>query len=304
MNQNTLQKEYTFEGIGLHTGKYAHLTLCPAPENTGIRFLRTDLGDGAQIDALAENVSNTARSTTISAGAAKAVTVEHLLSALTGLGVDNALVKLDNDEVPILDGSARRYVEAILADGLRPQAAERRFLELDREIEVRDEQSGAWIRITPADKPSFALTTDFNSRVLGIQKTRWEPGDDYAAQIAPCRTFVFFHDLLPLARLGLIRGGDVDNAIVVAEHPVSDADMEEVCRLLGKPLMKVSREGYLNNLELHFPDECGRHKLLDLIGDLRLAGGWVNAAVSAYKSGHTINTNAAKALRAALKPTK
>ena len=159
MNQNTLQKEYTFKGIGLHTGKYAHLTLCPAPENTGIRFLRTDLGDGAQIDALAENVSNTARSTTISAGAAKAVTVEHLLSALTGLGVDNALVKLDNDEVPILDGSARRYVEAILADGLRPQAAERRFLELDREIEVRDEQSGAWIRITPADKPSFALTT-------------------------------------------------------------------------------------------------------------------------------------------------
>ena len=303
MQQNTLKNSYTFEGIGLHTGKYAHLTLSPAPADTGIRFLRTDLGADACVEALAENVSNTARSTTISSGDAKVVTVEHLLSALTGLGVDNARIEIDNDEVPILDGSARRYVEAILADGLQPQDAERKYIDIPREIEVRDERSGAWVRITPAAAPSFELTTDFNSRVLGVQRTHWNPGVDYASQIAPCRTFVFFHDLLPLARLGLIQGGDVENAIVVAEHPVSEADMDEVCRLLGKPHMEVSREGYLNNLTLHFPDECGRHKLLDLIGDLRLAGGWLNAAVTAFKSGHTINTQAAKALRAALQST-
>ncbi len=302
MHQNTLKNRYAFEGIGLHTGKYAHMTLCPAPADTGIRFLRTDLGPDATVEALAENVTNTARSTTLSSGDAKVVTVEHLLSALTGLGVDNALIEIDNDEVPILDGSARLYAEAIRADGLQSQDAERRFITVPREIEVRDEQSGAWVRITPADGPSFDLTTDFNSRVLGVQRTHWDPSVDYASQIAPCRTFVFFHDLLPLARLGLIKGGDVENAIVVAEHPVSDADMEEVCRLLGKPRMEVTGEGYLNNLTLHFPDECGRHKLLDLVGDLRLAG-WLNATVTAFKSGHTINSQAAKALRAAIQST-
>lgn len=304
MHQNTLKIEYSFEGIGLHTGKFAHLTLCPAPENTGIRFLRTDLGADAFIDALAENVSNTARSTTISSGDAKAVTVEHLLSALTGLGVDNALIKLDNDEVPILDGSARLYAEAIHRDGLQPQGAPRKYIDIDREIEVRDEKSGAWVRITPAGEPSYDLTTDFNSRVLGVQRTHWDLSVDYADEFAPCRTFVFFHELLPLARMGLIKGGDIENAIVVAEHPVSDADLEEVCRLLGKPLMHVNKEGYLSNLILRFPDECGRHKMLDLLGDLRLAGGYLNATITAYKSGHTINTNAAKALRAALNPTK
>ena len=302
MKQNTLKQKHTFEGIGLHTGKTARMTLCPAPADTGIRFLRTDLGPDAFVPARAENVSCTARSTTISCGEAKVVTVEHLLSALTGLGIDNALIEITNEEVPILDGSARFYAEAIAAGGIQPQDAERRPFTLDREIEVRDERSGAWIRIAPADRPSVDLITDFNSRVLGVQRSHWDPGVDYAAQIAPCRTFVFFHDLLPLARQGLIRGGDVENAIVVAEHPVSREELDEVCTLLGKPRLEVTGAGYLNNLELRFPDECGRHKLLDLLGDLRLAG-WFNASVAAFKSGHTINTQAAKALRAAIQST-
>ena len=301
MNQNTLQKEYTFEGIGLHTGKYAHLTLCPAPENTGIRFLRTDLGDGAAVEALAENVTNTARSTTISAGAAKAVTVEHLLSALTGLGVDNALVRLDNDEVPILDGSARYYVEAIAKDGLQKQDADRKYIELSEPIEIVDEKRGSCIRIEPAAETAYDAAIDFNSRVLGIQQVHWDKTVDYKSQIAPCRTFVFLHEIAYLFQMGLVKGGDVDNAIVIVEHPIPDEQLEELCSLFNVKKLRISDKGYLNNLRLYFNDECGRHKLLDLMGDLRLSGGFLRAQVTASKPGHAINTRAAQAIRDAIK---
>ena len=300
MNQHTLGNTCTFEGKGLHTGRYAHMSVEPAPPDTGIRFLRTDIGPDAFVDALAENVSSTARSTTISNGEVSAVTVEHILSALTGMGIDNALIRLDNAEVPILDGSARLYAEAFRLAGVVPQDAPRRLLELAREVEVRDERSGTWVRAVPSDRPGISITVDFGSRVLGVQSAAWTPDTDYASEVAPCRTFVFFHEIEFLARQGLVKGGDVDNAIVIIEHPVSQKQIDDLCSLLGLPSLTCTEEGYLNNLELHFPDECGRHKLLDIIGDLRLAGGWLNASVTAFKPGHTINTMAAKEIRKAL----
>ena len=299
MRQHTLANPCYFEGKGLHTGLYTHMYVWPAPAGTGIRFVRTDLGD-ACVEALAENVTNTARSTTLSLGEASAVTVEHILSALTGMGIDNAVVRLDNAEVPILDGSALPYVEAFRLAGIVAQDAEREFLELGHTVEVKDEKSGAWVRIEPSDKPEIAITVDFNSRVLGVQEARWDLDTDYASGLAPCRTFVFFHEIEFLARQGLVKGGDVNNAIVIIEHPVSQQQIDELCGILGLPSLKATDNGYLSNIDLHFPDECGRHKLLDIIGDLRLAGGWMNARVTAFKPGHTINTIAAKEIRKAL----
>lgn len=299
MRQNTLANPCYFEGKGLHTGQYAHMYVWPAAAGTGIRFIRTDLGD-ACIEALADNVTNTARSTTVSCGEASAITVEHILSALTGMGIDNAEVRIDNAEVPILDGSALPYVEAFRKAGIVAQDAPRHFLKLSREVEVKDEKSGAWVKVEPSDKPSTGITVDFGSKVLGVQNAGWDLDTDYASAIAPCRTFVFFHEIEFLARQGLVKGGDVSNAIVIIEHPVTQQQIDDLCSLLGLPSLKATENGYLSNLKLHFPDECGRHKLLDIIGDLRLAGGWLNARVTAFKPGHTINTIAAKEIRKAL----
>lgn len=296
MKQRTLIKTYTFEGKGLHSGRYAHVTLRPAPVDTGIVFIRTDMG-GARIPALAENVSRTSRSTIISSGKASVGTIEHLLSALTGLGIDNAFVEIDNKEMPILDGSARFYAEAIAPDGVQEQDAERRWITLDREIRVENAKTGSYILIEPADEPSINLTIDFNSHVLGVQTVHWDMSVDYAEEIAPCRTFCFLHEVQLLATLGLVKGGDVENAIVVVEKPVSDATLRRLAKRFNQPLLSVTPKGYLSNLVLRFDDECGRHKLLDIIGDLRLAGGFMKAKVTAFKPGHALNTTAAKEIR-------
>lgn len=275
--QHTLRKACPFEGKGLHTGALVRMTLLPAAPDSGIVFRRTDLSGRPEIPALAENVSGTARSTTLSSGAASVATVEHLLSALTGMGVDNAVVELYGPEVPILDGSARFYVEAFLRDGLQEQPAPRSYFDIPNQLEIKDKASGAWIKIEPACAPSAQVTIDFGESVLGVQQCRWDLTTDYALEIGPCRTFVFYRDIERLMKNGLIKGGDLENALVITE------------------------EGYLGNPRLRFPDECGRHKLLDLLGDLRLAGGWVNARITAYKPGHSLNTRAAQALRTLLK---
>ena len=300
-NQHTLKKTYYFQGKGLHTGTYAHMKLLPAPAGSGINFRRTDLSSKPVIEALAENVTNTARSTTISRNEAVVVTIEHLMSAFTGLGVDNALIELDNIEVPILDGSAKPYVEAIMKDGLQDQGEPRKYIDIPQSLEIRDDRSGSWIRIEPSDAPSADITVDFGSKILGIQRSHWDLHTDYAREIGICRTFVFFHEIEYLFRNNLIKGGDVDNAIVIVENPVSEEQLSSLQNLFNLPGVRPTAEGYLNNLELHFPDECGRHKMLDLLGDLRLSGGYLNARITAYKPGHSINTKAAKALRALLK---
>ena len=276
-NQHTLKKVYSFEGKGLHTGTFSHMKVMPAAAGTGIRFRRTDLPGSPEIEALAENVTTTTRSTTIACGEATAVTIEHIMSVLTGLGVDNAIIELDNQEVPILDGSARLYLEAFLSDGLEDQGVERKYITLRYTLEVRDEKTGSWVRMEPADAPSAQSTVDFNSPVLGVQTAHWDESVDYAREIGPCRTFCFYREIEPMLEKGLIKGGDLSNALVVTDT------------------------GYMGDPVLHHTDECGRHKMLDLLGDMRLAGGYVNARITAFKPGHTINTKAAKALRALLK---
>ena len=272
------------------------MTINPAPEDTGIRFRRTDIGEDAYVPALAENVSSTARSTTISCGDASVMTIEHVLSALTGMGVDNALIDIDNVEVPILDGSAKPYIEAIWADGLKEQDSPRRYIEISETIEIRND-NGSVVRIEPADEFSYDVKIDFNSRVLGVQEAGWNGSVSFVEEIGTCRTFVFFHELEFLFNNNLVKGGDVDNAIVIVEHPVTESQVENMSRLFNVPALKVREDGYLSNLTLRFPNECARHKLLDLIGDLRLCGGFLKAKVTAEKSGHGINTTAAKAIR-------
>ncbi len=299
--QQTVRKSYSFEGKGLHTGKVAVMTIKPAPADTGIRFRRTDLGEDAYVDALAENVSNTARSTTISNGEASVSTIEHIMSALTGMGVDNALIDIDNVEVPILDGSAKPYIEAIWKDGFEQQEAPRRYIEIKETIEIRNYEKGSVVRIEPAEEFSYEIKIDFNSRVLGVQTASWDGSISYPEEIGTCRTFVFFHELEFLLNNGLVKGGDVDNAIVIVEHPVTEAQVTRMSGLFNVPALKVREDGYLSNLVLRFPNECARHKLLDLIGDLRLAGGFLKARITAEKSGHGINTTAAKQVRASLR---
>ena len=294
--QQTLNKSYSFEGKGLHTGKVAKMTVGPAPVDTGIVIRRTDIGQDALVEALAENVSSTARSTTISRGEASVSTIEHIMSALTGLGIDNAFIDIDNVEVPILDGSAKPYIDAMWKDGVKVQDAPRRYIEIDKVIEVTNEK-GSVVRIEPAEEFSYDIKIDFNSRVLGVQHAIWDPSVVYAEEIGVCRTFVFFHELQFLFANNLVKGGDVDNAIVIVEHPVTDDQVQQMSQLFNVPALEVREDGYLSNLVLRFPNECARHKLLDLIGDLRLAGGFLKAKVTAEKAGHGINTETAKKIR-------
>ena len=273
------------------------MTIKPAAADTGIVFRRTDIGEDAKVPALAEYVSNTARSTTISSGEATVSTIEHVLSALTGMGVDNAEIDIDNVEVPILDGSAKPYIDAIWKDGFQAQDAPRRYVELKETIEVRNDEKGSVVRIEPAEEFSYDIKVDFNSRVLGVQNARWDDSVVYAEEIGVCRTFVFFHEIEFLFKNTLVKGGDVDNAIVIVEHPVTEEQINHISQLFNVPALQVREDGYLSNLQLRFSNECARHKLLDLIGDLRLAGGFLKAKVTAEKAGHGINTSAAKMVR-------
>lgn len=301
MLQHTLKRCYTFEGKGLHTGKYASLTIKPAPEDTGIIFKRTDISRHAIVHADARNVSGTERSTALTENDITVMTVEHVLSSLTGLGIDNAIIEVDNIEVPILDGSARKYSILISKDGLEEQSAERRYITLPEPLEIRDEQGGSFIRIEPSEEISYDIKVDFNSRVLGIQTAHWEPSMNYAHEIGPCRTFVFFHELEYLFKNNLVRGGDMDNAIVIVERSVTDKQLDNLSRLFDLPKLEITEGGYLNNLKLRFPNECGRHKMLDLIGDLRLSGGFLKAKVTAFKPGHTINAKASRAIASTIR---
>ncbi|MCQ2149830.1 MAG: UDP-3-O-acyl-N-acetylglucosamine deacetylase, partial [Bacteroidales bacterium] len=256
MLQHTLKRCYTFEGKGLHTGKYASLTIKPAPEDTGIIFKRTDISRHAIVHADARNVSGTERSTALTENDITVMTVEHVLSSLTGLGIDNAIIEVDNIEVPILDGSARKYSILISKDGLEEQSAERRYITLPEPLEIRDEQGGSFIRIEPSEEISYDIKVDFNSRVLGIQTAHWEPSMNYAHEIGPCRTFVFFHELEYLFKNNLVRGGDMDNAIVIVERSVTDKQLDNLSRLFDLPKLEITEGGYLNNLKLRFPNEC------------------------------------------------
>ena len=269
MKQHTLSRTCTFEGVGLHSGRHVRISLCPAPEGTGIVFRRLDL-QGAEVRATAANFHKGSRSTSLKSGKAEVRTVEHLLSALAAFGVDNAVVEADGAEIPILDGSAKPFAEAIAADGLMEQEAEREVIAVREPFEYRDDRRGSYLRIEPAPATSYHVKIDFNSKVLGVQEACFD-GSGYADGIAPSRTFCFKREIRWLRLLGLIRGGSLDNALVIDEP-----------------------DGYFGSKPI-FENECARHKLLDLIGDFSLAGKPIVGRITAFKPGHKFNVTALKA---------
>ena len=289
LKQQTLKAPISFSGKGLHTGVQVTMTVKPAPADTGIVFRRIDLEGSPAIPALCDYVVDTSRGTTIELNGARVATIEHIMSALWTLGVDNAEIEIDAPETPIMDGSAREYAAAIVETGLQEQAADRNYYQVTEKMVYTIPEKGVAIILYPDDEFSVSLHVDYNSKVIGNQYATFVPGDNYAAKIAPCRTFVFLHELEPLMNMNLIKGGDLDNAIVVVENPVSDEQLDHLKKIFNKQDIRITG-GYLNNLELRFNNELARHKLLDLLGDFALLGRRIKGRVWATRPGHFANT--------------
>ena len=293
--QQTLSAPITFAGKGLHTGAIVTMTVNPASDNNGIVFRRVDLEGAPQVPALCEYVTDTSRGTTIENGAAKVSTIEHILSALWTMGVDNAIIDIDGPETPIMDGSAREYVAKISEVGLVEQKADRKYYEVTEKQVYTIPDKGVAIIIYPDDEFTVSVHIDFNSKVVGNQYATLDMFNEYTENIAPCRTFCFLHELEPLLKMNLIKGGDLDNAIVVVENPVSDEQLEHLKRVFNKEDIRVTG-GYLNNLQLRASNELARHKLLDLLGDFALLGMRIKGRVWASRPGHYANTEFMKQL--------
>ena len=293
--QQTLAGPISFSGKGLHTGVTVNMTVHPAADNHGIVFRRVDLEDTPTVPALCEYVTDTSRGTTIEKGAAKVSTIEHIISALWTMGVDNALIDIDGPETPIMDGSAREYVEKIQLTGLVEQKSSRKYYEVTEKQVYTIPDKGVAIIIYPDDEFTVSIHIDFNSKVVGNQYATLDMYSKYTEDIAPCRTFCFLHELEPLLKMNLIKGGDLDNAIVVVENPVSDEQLEHLKKVFNKDDIRVTG-GYLNNLELRASNELARHKLLDLLGDFALLGMRIKGRVWASRPGHYANTEFMKQL--------
>ena len=287
--QRTLSASISFSGKGLHTGLQVTMTVHPAEENHGISFRRVDLEDAPEVPALCEYVTDTSRGTTIEKGAAKVSTIEHIMSALWTLGVDNAIIDINAPETPIMDGSAREYAARIEEVGTVEQAAERKYYEVTEKQVYTLPEKGVAIVIYPDDEFSVSVHVDYNSKVVGNQYAVYQPTDNYTEKISLCRTFVFLHELEPLMKMNLIKGGDLDNAIVVVENPVSDEQLEHLKKIFGKEDIHITG-GYLNNQQLRANNELARHKLLDLLGDFALLGMRIKGRVWATRPGHFANT--------------
>ena len=298
--QQTLASAITFSGKGLHTGAIVKMTVNPAAENHGIVFRRTDIEGAPTVPALCEYVTDTSRGTTIEKGEAKVSTIEHIVSALWTMGVDNALIDITGPETPIMDGSAREYAAAIEQTGLVEQAADRKYYEVTEKQVYTIPDKGVAIIIYPDDEFTVSVHIDFNSKVVGNQYATLDMFNEYKENIAPCRTFVFLHELEPLLKMNLIKGGDLDNAIVVVENPVSDEQLEHLKKIFGKDDIRVTG-GYLNNLQLRASNELARHKLLDLLGDFALLGMRIKGRVWASRPGHYANTEFMKQLIASIR---
>jgi len=298
--QRTLAQTIVFNGTGLHTGVAANMIVEPAEENFGIKFQRTDLEGEPVVEALADNVVDTSRGTTIEKNGARVNTVEHIMAALWGMGIDNALVKINGPETPIMDGSAREYVEQIAKTGTVEQNADRQYYNITEKTVFSIPDNGVEIVVYPDDQFSLNVDIDYGSKVLGNQYAKLDCLSDFAEQIASCRTFVFAHELEPLVKNNLIKGGDLDNAIVIVEEGVSQEEVNRLAGVFNKKDIQVTN-GFLNNLQLRFRNEPARHKLLDIIGDLALVGQRINGKVVAYKPGHYANTELAKLIRKNIK---
>ena len=301
MKQRTLKSAFTVTGKGLHTGLTIEASFNPAPENHGIKFERVDLEGNPTIDALAENVVETQRGTVIARGEAKVSTIEHALASLYAAGIDNCLVKVNAPELPILDGSAKEYAKLIEEVGYEEQKAEKCYYVVKNKIELVDENSGSSIVILPDEEFSIDTMIEFNSPVLPNQFASLDNLSKFKEEIAGCRTFVFVREILPLVANNLIKGGDLNNAIVIYDSPLTQESLDKIADAMNVPHKNVNELGYVNDEPLHFANEPARHKLLDVLGDIALIGRPIKGHVIATRPGHTINTTFAKKIRRELK---
>lgn len=297
MKQQTLNGEFSVKGKGLHTGLEIEATFLPAPENHGYKIQRLDLEGEPIIDALAENVTDTERGTVLARGEVRVSTVEHALAALYAAGVDNCLIKVTGPEIPILDGSARQFSEAIEKVGLVEQNADKNYYVVKRKIEVRDPQTGAHLTVLPDSDFSVDVMISFNSSVLTNQFARLENMSDFKDEISASRTFVFVREIEPLLKANLIKGGDLDNAIVIYDKEMTQENLDHISDLMGVEHKQVNELGFINNRPLQFDNEPARHKLLDVLGDTSLIGRPLKGRIIACRPGHKINTTFAKQIR-------
>ena len=302
--QRTIGKEVTLSGVGLHTGEHVTMKFLPAPENHGYAFKRLDLEGGPIIEADASYVVNTQRGTNLEKRGVKIQTSEHVLAALVGMEVDNVLIELNSTEPPIMDGSSKYFVQALEEAGIVEQNAVREEFIVKDVISYRDENSGSEITIIPADEYQITTMVDFGTKVLGTQNATLNRLSDFKEEIANARTFSFLHELETLLDNGLIKGGDLNNAIVYVDKEISEATKKKLELAFNKKKLSVKPNGILDNLTLHHPNEAARHKLLDVIGDLALAGTRIRGKVIANKPGHYVNTQFAKKLAKIIKMEK
>lgn len=299
IKQRTLQSVIKLSGVGLHTGALCELEIHPAKENHWYKFQRTDIPDSSLIEAKAQNVVSTKRGTTLKKGDAEVHTVEHLLSALYSSQIDNALITINGPEVPILDGSAKYFIEAIEKAGTLEQDAERKYLVIEDTTPFEITEIEAEYLAVPTQGGEYRITVmvDYRSPVLGTQHASMYKLDDFKAEISECRTFVFLKEIEQLAKAGLIKGGDIDNALVLVEREYSDHEIKDILKLLGKEDLEVKVEvGYLNSTVPKFQNEPARHKLLDIVGDLALVGKFIKGHILAARPGHTSNVAFAQTL--------
>ncbi len=292
--QQTIRQDVSLSGTGLHTGQKGTLTFHPAEANHGIKFRRIDVEGCPIVEAKVENVVDTSRGTTIAQNGVRVYTVEHILASLRGAGVDNVLIDIDCEEPPIQDGSAKKMIESLKSAGIVEQYAEREYLRIEKEVTYINAKIGCEINIKPADDFRMEVSVDYNSQVLKPQTAVLEDMSDFEKEIAPCRTFVFFHELEMLLKYNLIKGGDLSTAIVFVEGCVGEEELQRVAKLFNMESVGVHEGGILNNTTLHFENEPARHKLLDLIGDMALLGKPILGHVKAFKPGHLANTEFVK----------
>ena len=297
LKQRTLKGSFSLFGKGLHTGLNLTVTFNPAPENTGYKIQRIDLEGQPVIEAIAEHVVDTQRGTVVANGNVRVGTIEHGMAALYALGVDNCLIQVNGPEFPILDGSAAIFVEKIQEVGTVEQNAPKDFYIIRKKIEVKDEETGSCITILPDSEFSITAMCNFNSKFIASQFATLDAADKFAEEIAPARTFVFVRDIVPLLEANLIKGGDLDNAIVIYEQIVPQEKLDKLADLLHVPHMDATKPGYIQHRPLMWENECTRHKLLDIVGDMALIGKPIKGRIIATRPGHTINNKFARLMR-------
>lgn len=302
--QTTIKKAFTMSGVGLHTGQKVNLTFNPAVENHGYVFQRIDLPNQPTIKADCDLVVDTSRGTTLEQNSARVSTVEHVLAALAGLEIDNVLLQIDGPEMPIMDGSSVEFVKQLKFIGIAVQKVEREYFEITENISYRDENNQVEMVAMPLNDYRLTVMVDYNSPVLGSQHASITSLSEFGEQIASCRTFCFLHELEMLIKNDLIKGGDLNNAIVIVDRVVEDSELENLAKLFNKPKVEVKKEGILNNVELRFQNEPARHKLLDLIGDLALIGTPIKAQIMAARPGHAANVEFAKKIKRQIEKIK